>query len=118
MLSRTAKYRRLKQALNVCEEYDDWSNRHHEPDSVKAKSVLIDFFKVYLNMSPDKRFDFGCRGGYYSFYIDMLSLREALEEHNYPRACNELISLCFYEPSLQNRIYVCLKKLYHEYLEE
>lgn len=117
-LGTRSKYRRLEKALVACKEFDDWHNLRNKPNCVRAKNALVDFFKVFLKMSPDKRLDVGFRSNCNSFLINVRLLRNALEEHNYPRACNELISLFVYEPILQSRIYVCLEELYHKHLEK
>lgn len=118
MISRKTKYLRLDKALDECREFDNWFAQFDDADNIRAKTALTEFFKEYLKISPDRRLDLGSRQDYYMFYVNLLPVREALEERNYPHACHELLTLFHYEPILQNRVYVCLEKLYHEYLEE
>lgn len=118
MISRKTKYQLLDKALDECRKFDNWFVQYDGADNIRAKKALTEFFKVFLKMSPDRRLDLGGRRDYYMFYVDLLPIREALKEHNYPHVCHELVTIFHYEPISQNRIYVCLEKLYHEYLEE
>lgn len=133
------KYRKLEKALAACKKFDDWGNQRNEPNDEGAKTALRNFFEVLLTISPDKHFElnrsvqplvlrpsfrfprrFEIFLPYHgnTFRAHLRQLRKALEEHNYPRACNELITLYVHEPILQCRIYVCLEELYREYLEK
>lgn len=109
--------RRLRKRLSVvlkgCEEFDRLNAPH---DEEKAKSALIDFFDVLLTEKPDRKLKIG--RSYYSFYLNLMPLRQALIEKKYALACHELLTLCAYEPYMQHRIYSCLAGIYRDYLEE
>lgn len=116
------KYRRLEKALVPCMEFGSWCSWYSGADQLRAKMALINFFRVLLDMPCEKRLmhnGIWCeKRGDYEFYRDIRRIRSCLRGNDFAGACNELITLCEYENSiLQKRIYVCMERLYHEYLE-
>lgn len=106
--------RRLSAVLKGCEKFDNYYSPRAENE--KARAALVDFFVTLLKEKPDRKPKIN--RSYYSFYINLLPLRQALIEKKYALACHELLTLCAYEPYMQHRIYACLAGLYRDYLEE
>ena len=108
-------YKQIEKLLVECKKYDRLDTLH---DESAAREALIHFFEGFIKIKPDKVLKIQRCGSYYSFYINLIPLRNALSESRYSLACHELITLAFYEPILQKRIYICLIMLYREFLEE
>lgn len=111
---RTAeKYKLLNKAISPLQKYDNYFGKF---DEVEVKETLIEFFKVLQGIAPDKKLNV-TEFSYYSAYSYLLNVRRALTDGRYANACNEILTLNHFEPILQNRIYVGLIRLYHEFLE-
>lgn len=80
-------------------------------DEYSAKASLKKFFITLKRCSPDKKVDLGTRTGYYSFLINFIPLKRAIENKQYALACHELETLMAYEPVLQERIYYNLIRI-------
>lgn len=107
------KYRQLEAAIEPLKLFEGIFSEH---DEKQAKSALTDFFERLRGISPDKTLDLGSRHNYYSFYINLLPVMEALKDNHYAKACHEIITLNYYEPILQMRIYKGLMFLQSEFL--
>lgn len=107
------KYKQLETAIEPLKLFEGIFSEH---DEKQAKCALTDFFEKLRDISPDKTLDLGRRHSYYSFYINLLPVMEALKDKHYARACHEIITLNYYEPILQMRIYKGLMFLQNEFL--
>lgn len=100
----------------MLEIYDDYFQSY---DEQAAKQALINFFQMLRTVKPDKnkfiRNTF-CRN-YYSFYMNVIPIMQALKEKRYANACNEILTLNHNYHILQKRIYSALLYLYDKYLE-
>lgn len=106
-------YKKLRIAIEPLSAYH---NYFAEYDEVKAKSVLMNFFSELKNLVPEKRIILR-RKRYYSYYINLLPIMQALENKKYSKACHEIYTLDYYESILQMRVYNSLMLLLHKYLE-
>ncbi len=90
-------------------------------DEEAGKTALIEFFAEYQKIKPYKKLDVrgmvGRIGGYYSFYIRLLLVKNALDDKRYIKACDEIISLDHFDSIAYERVYLSLMFLYRKYLE-
>lgn len=108
------RYEQLALIIKPLEEFDDYFSQYDEDE---AKQALINFFAKFKNIEPDKYLDMENRlYDYYSFYINVLLVRNKIKNGQFAKACNELLSLYHYEFMLQKRIYSALIELYNTYL--
>ena len=111
-IDKRSQKKRLSVVLKECVKFDALDVQHDED---KAKSALIDFFETFLREKPDKKLKIGW--SYYSYFMRLMPLRQAIIDKQYSLACHELLDLCAFEPYLQKRIYVCLDEIYRHYLK-
>ncbi len=107
------KYKKLYKYIKPIIEYNHSNNKNEDA----AKKLLYEFFKHLEKIKPSKELNLSRIYSYYSFFINLIPLRQELIKNNYSDACHELITLYEYEPILQNRIYQSLLLLNKEYLE-
>ena len=111
------KYRKIYDNAQRLEKYIGAAYKE-VCDEDAARYELISFFKTFQKCGPDKRlFISGRPGGYYSFLINLMAVRNALVSGKYALACHELKTLFDYEPILQERIYYPLCSLYEDYIK-
>lgn len=108
-------YQQLKKLIEPLYRYDDY---YGEYDEEEAKNILKEFFRNLRNIKPDNFLDLGPRRDYYSFYINLLPVRDALQNGQYAIACHEIATLNHNELMLQKRIYRELMKLYKKFLRK
>lgn len=103
-------YRKLKKIILEWGDYSGaiWNKSCNED---AAQNGLKRFFNALERCSPDKKLDLGTRTGYYSFLINFIPLKRAIENKQYALACHELETLMAYEPVLQERIYYNLIRI-------
>lgn len=106
-------YRKLDQIIEPLEKFDNYYGVYDEDE---AKWTLIEFFQKLQKIKPSKDFFVGERGEYYLSFVNILLMRDALSKGKYAWGCHELLTLIFYEPILQKRIYNSLMLLYQQYL--
>lgn len=82
----------------------------------KARGVLSVFYKALLHQKPVQYF--ADRWGHFSYLFHYIKIRQALDEENYPRACNEIQSLIHYYPFYQPGIYYNLLRILEPYGKE
>lgn len=118
---KSRQYQKLEKAIAPCTRFE------HTQDALlsetEAKRTLLSFFSIYATLSPEtKAPDPGKeqlpRMGYYTVFLRILPIFNALCYGHYREACRELYSLYSYEDLLQNRVYTALMLLYHKFLEE
>ncbi|WP_312907929.1 hypothetical protein [Tissierella praeacuta] len=89
---------------NVIHPYANWFNNRGEEVNREARLALYEFYKELLNYEPSKEYE--RKHLEHMYYIRFLvEIKKAFKEEKYERACNELISLMYYEPFFQGRIY-------------
>ena len=90
-------------------------------DESEAKRALIAFFTEYMKMKPCKyvmpKNSLCSKNSYYSFYRNLIPVMCALQNNEYAKACNEIVTLEHNEFILQKRIYIAMRLLYQKYLE-
>lgn len=101
--------------IKILSPYDNWFNDKGEKENLKAREKLHIFYKEFTNLKPSKNYE--KRDFLHTSYIRHLVLiKKAFGEEKYMRVCNELISLIYYEPFLQRRIYYNILDLLEENL--
>lgn len=94
---------------SILKPYDNWWCAGEE-ENLKARKALHDFYRELKKYKPAR--EYTRRDILHMSYIPYLvRAKKALMEQNYLRACNELVSLLYYEPLLQGRIYFNVLKL-------
>lgn len=94
----------IKEAFEIIKPYDNWFNNKGEKRNQEARKALYDFYKKLLKYKPSKQYE--TRDIWHTLYIiTFVEIKKAFMEKKYMRVCNELISLMYYEPFLQGRIY-------------
>lgn len=84
--------------------YANWFNNKDEEVNQEAKLALYKFYDELLKYKPSKEYE--RKHLQHMYYIRFLvEIKKAFKEEKYERACNELISLMYYEPFFQGRIY-------------
>lgn len=106
----------IKELGSVIEPLEAYHNYFIDYDEVKAKRVLTKFYFELKGFTPEKKIIIK-RHSYYSFYINLLLIMQALEKKKYSEACHEICTLNYYESILQRRVYNSLMRLLHNYLE-
>lgn len=106
----------IKELGSVIEPLEAYHNYFIDYDEVKAKRILTKFYFELKNFTPEKQIIIK-RHSYYSFYINLLLIMQALEKKKYSEACHEICTLNYYESILQKRVYNSLMRLLHNYLE-
>ncbi|MCM1315619.1 MAG: hypothetical protein NC205_01320 [Prevotella sp.] len=87
-------------------------------DNEKAKNDVERFFKQFIKLSPDKKYELGLKmGNHYLYLGTFLKMKLNLENKKYPEFCHELITLHHCENLLQRRIYFNMIELYNNYFE-
>lgn len=95
---------------SILKPYDSWGNDEGEEKNLQARKALYDFYKELKKYVPSK--EYARRDILHMSYIPYLvKIKKALMERKYLRACNELVSLMYYEPFFQGRIYHNVVKL-------
>ena len=101
-----------KKLHSILNPHASWYNDEGEEKNLLAKKALYEFYeelkKYKLSKTYAKRYNFPLHISYLSHLIE---LKKAFMEQKYMRACNELVSLMYYEPFFQGRIYHNVLKL-------
>lgn len=84
-------------------------------DNEKARKDLECFFKHFIKLSPDRKYDSGKTRNHYSYCTTLLKMKLCLINKKYPEFCHELITLHHCENLLQKRIYFNVVNLYKKY---
>ncbi len=109
------KDKTMKKLFSILMPHDNWDNNTGDEDNLKAKQALHEFYKELAKAQPEEEYrEARISKPYYSHssYLSFLvRIKEALMEEKYMRACNELVSLMYYEPYLQGRIYYNILKM-------
>lgn len=92
--------------FELLKPYDSWLNDKGTIKNNEAKQALYNFYKEFLQHKPslekyEKR-NINLHTSYLRFLVE---IKKAIREEKYQRACNELVSLMYYEPFFQGRIY-------------
>lgn len=94
---------------SILKPYDNWWCAEEE-ENLKTRKALYDFYRELKKYRPAK--EYTRRDILHMSYIPYLvRIKKALMERKYRRACNELVSLMYYEPFFQGRIYFNVLKL-------
>ncbi len=110
-----SKQKRLNSIIVKLQKFDLYSP---ENNNVEAEKAVREFFEEFMRIKPDEKFHLGARKNYFSYMIQMLCLKEALENEDYQAFCHELLTIHHYEMILQKRIYYNLVYLYDTYLKK
>ena len=108
-----SRQEKLNFIIAELQEFDLYSS---ENNNVEAEKAVIEFFEKFMQIEPDENLHLGARKNYFSYMIQMLCLKKALEHKNYQAFCHELLTIHHYEQILQKRIYYNLIYLYNAYL--
>mgnify|MGYP000850276041 CR=1 FL=1 len=104
----------VTELILLLEPYDDWFNDAGEEKNLEAQEALYLFYERFKNFKPEREYR---RNLLHMSYLPfMIKIKEAFMERKYMRVCNELISLMYYQPCLQNRIYYNVIKLLEDSL--
>jgi hypothetical protein len=99
-----------EELYSIIRPYDSWWNVQREGKNLQAKKALCDFYKELKKHKPSKSYE--KRDVLHISYLPYLvKIKKAFMEQKYMRACNELVSLMYYEPFFQGRIYYNVLKL-------
>lgn len=110
------KNKSIKKLQLAIEPLKVYHNYFADYDEVKEKSVLMNFYSELKDIVPEKQVILR-RKKYYSFYINLFLVMQALEKKKYSKACHEICTLDYYESILQMRVYNSLMLLLQKYLE-
>lgn len=105
----------MVELFNILNPYDDWQNDAGEEENLKARQALVSFYQEIKKLKPDRKYHI-----YYlhiSYFHYLLRIKKAFLENKYMRVCNEIMSLMYYEPFFQPRIYYNVIKVLEEGLE-
>lgn len=92
--------------FNILRPYESWFNNDGKGKNKEAKKALYRFYEVLLEYKPSlKKYEKRNIGFHTSYLRSLIEIKKAIEEEKYQRACNELVSLMYYEPFFQGRIY-------------
>lgn len=86
-------------------------------DNEKARKDVEHFFKQFIRLSPDRKYEIGRMGDHFSYCGTFLKMKMRLINKEYPEFCHELITLHHCENLLQKRIYFNIVELYNNYFE-
>lgn len=105
----------IKELHAILKPYGNWFNDQGEEKNQQAKEALYVFYKELLKYRPSKRYE--KRDMFHmSYIINLFAAKKAFIEEKYMRVCNELISLMYYEPFFQGRVYYNVLNLLRENL--
>lgn len=97
-----------KKLYSILKASDNWWCA--EEEDLKARKALYDFYQELKKYGPAK--EYARRDILHMTYMPyIVRIKKALMERRYKRACNELVSLMYYEPFFQGRIYFNVLKL-------
>lgn len=102
----------MKELFDILSPYDNWQNDTGEEENLKARQALFIFYEIIKKLKPEQKYrrDFL----HISYVHYLVKIRKSLMGQKYMRVCNELISLIYYEPILQKRIYYNIIKILEE----
>jgi len=104
----------MKELFLILLPHDNWFNDAGEEKNLEAKKALYRFYDELIKIKPEKEYR---KNRFHIYYLDFLiKIKKALMEEKYMRACNELVSLMYYQPYLQGRIYYNIIKVLEEEL--
>lgn len=106
----------VKKLQSAIEPLKVYHNYFADYDELKAKSLLMNFYSELKDIAPESQVILR-RKRYYSFYINLFLVMQALENKEYSKACHEICTLDYYESILQMRVYNSLMLLLQKYLE-
>ena len=102
----------------ILEPHDNWFNNISEEKNLEAKAALYTFYKELRKLKLEKEYSNESQNFLHSSYLlYLLKIKQAFIENKYMRVCNELISLIYYEPFFQARIYYNVLKVLKEELD-
>jgi hypothetical protein len=107
------KYKIIDRIIADCKAFE---TPDETSDESAARTALMNFFGNYAKLVPDRNLKLVRYNSYFSFYINLIPLKTALEVGQYAVACRELLMLNRYELIMQERIYNGLVWLYNKYL--
>lgn len=100
--------------------HDNWFNNEGEEQNSAAKNALNVFYRELLKRQPSKKYTVSLSSfPHHMFYLrHLIAIKEALREKKYQRACNELVTLMYYEPFFQGRIFYNVLRTLEDELPE
>jgi len=102
---------------SILEPYDNWWNNSEEEKNYQAKKALYNFYRELKKHKPSKKY--AKRDILHmSYFPSLVKIKKALMQRKYMRVCNELISLMYYEPFFQGRIYYNVLRVLEDCLEK
>lgn len=109
----------LRELIEPLEKFQGWDIERDEHEEVAAKAALKQFFTEFKKATPHEHIEFKHAGGwgYYSYFLSVVPIWEALMKGKYCMACHELITVYAYEQLLQKRVYNALMYLERKFLE-
>lgn len=104
-----------RELYRIIDPHACWLNDKGEEENRRAKKALVLFCDELRKRKPAKVYE--KRDAIHSWYLfHMLHIRKAFEEEKYMRVCHEIITLMYYEPLMQGRIYYNLIRILEHYL--
>ncbi len=110
--------RRKEELFNIISRHSDWHNNKGVAENELARQALIKVLAFCRSSKPDKNLDIHASEGYIGYIRHLLTMREALANGLYMRACNELGNVIHDNPFFQRRILCNVIALLSEFLEE
>lgn len=108
------KYRLLTKILDG---NSDWSNKCTEETNIEAKKALVKFYYEYIKCRQDRKYCSNMELRYFAYLTYLVSIKQALADRLYQRACNEVYSLLYYDYFLQKRVMNSLLSVLEENLD-
>lgn len=105
----------IRELYAILSPHDNWGNDSGEEKNLEAKKALYDFYTKIIKLKPETEYRKNFLHMSYLPYL--VKIKIAVQEQKYMRACNELISLMYYEHILQGRNYYIIIKIMEEGLE-
>lgn len=95
------------QIFEVIKPYENWWDEVDSNLNSEAKQGLKQFYTALEKIKVDTDYQscVATVGGHFSYLLRMILIRQALDQKQYQRVCNEIYALAHYELFFQGRVY-------------
>lgn len=118
MKAKRKEWEKKEELYHILQDHANWwykKERDNGAANEEAREILAVLHEALLKQKPAQHFV--DRWGHFSYLFHYIKIRQALDEENYPRACNEIQSLIHYYPFFQPGIYYNLLRILEPYVK-